>query len=120
MDDERIKARASAKQLRNQMTKAEVALWSRLRRGAVHGRRFRRQHPIGPYVADFACLPVRLIVEVDGDTHISKDERQYDESRDAYLRNHGWRVLRFWNGDVFENLDGVMERISSEVSPRIR
>jgi very-short-patch-repair endonuclease len=116
--DERIKPRAFAKQLRKHMTKAEIALWSRLRGGAVKGRRFRRQHPIGPYVADFACLPMRLIVEVDGDTHISRGDQRYDASRDAYLRSHGWRVLRFWNGDVFENLDGVVERIYSEVSPR--
>ena len=93
------------------MTDAEVILWSRLRRNAIDGRRFRRQHPIGPYIADFVCLPVRLVVEVDGATHSTDDEIRHDERRDAYLRRCRFRVLRFWNREVYENLDGVLDAI---------
>jgi very-short-patch-repair endonuclease len=83
MDDERVSPRTYAKALRRRMTRAEVILWSRLRRDAIAGRRFRRQHPIGPYIADFACLPVRLVIEVDGATHGSEDEIKKDRRRDA-------------------------------------
>jgi very-short-patch-repair endonuclease len=100
------------------MTQAEVILWSRLRRNAVAGRRFRKQDPIGPFVADFACLPVRLVVEVDGATHGTEDEIRRDKRRDAYLRRRGFKVLRFGNVDIYENLEGVLERIWREVPPR--
>jgi very-short-patch-repair endonuclease len=116
MTGDKIKPRAFAKHLRTRMTDAETILWSRLRHNAVYGRRFRRQHPVGPYIADFACLPMRLIVEVDGATHGSEAERQYDHRRDAYLYQRGWRVLRFWNTDIYENLDSVIDRISDAVS----
>ena len=97
--------------LRRQMTRAEVILWSRLRRNALHGMRIRRQHPIGAYVADFACLPLRLVIEIDGVTHGSAEEIAYDKRREAYLVGHGYRVLRFWNTEVYENLDGVLQAI---------
>jgi very-short-patch-repair endonuclease len=115
-----------ARRLRKQMTNAEVVLWSYLRRGSVAGFRFRRQHPIGPYVADFACVSARLVVEVDGDTHFSGNEIAYDRNRDAYIRYRGWRVLRVTNTDVYRNLSGVLDIISHYASmdgppsPRIR
>jgi very-short-patch-repair endonuclease len=77
--------------------------------------RFRRQHPFGPYVADFACLPVRLIVEIDGATHATEEEIAHDRRRNAYLRKHGFRVLRFWNSEIYENLDGVLQTIWNAV-----
>ncbi len=98
------------------MSNAEVILWSRLRRKAINGQRCRRQHPIGPYVADFSCLPLRVIVEIDGATHATDEEIAHDIRRDAYLRRHGFRVLRFWNRDVYENLDGVLEEIWNAVA----
>jgi very-short-patch-repair endonuclease len=105
------KSQRFAKSLRKQMTDAEVILWSYLRREALTGLRFRRQHPIGPYAADFACMKVRLIVEVDGATHSTADEIRHDRIRDGYLRHHGWRVLRVTNDDVYKNLSGVIDAI---------
>jgi very-short-patch-repair endonuclease len=90
------------------MTDAEVILWSRLRRHTVCGKRFRRQHPIGPYVADFACVSAWLVIEVDGGTHSSHEEMGHDRIRDAYLRSRGWRVLRVTNDDVYKHLETVL------------
>ena len=102
------KSRKFAKQLRRRMTDAERILWSRLRRKSFDGEnRFRRQHPIGPYIADFACVKGWLVVEVDGDTH----EIEYDRCRDAFMRKRGWRVLRVTNLEIYKNLDGVLEGI---------
>ena len=111
MDDDKPGPRAYAKTLRRRMTNAEVILWSRLRRNAIEGRRFRRQHPIGPYIADFVCLPVRLVIEVDGATHGSDDEMRRDKRREAYLHRRRFRVLRFWNREIYDNLDGVLASI---------
>lgn len=82
-----------ARKLRSEMTRAEIVLWTRLRRGQL-GARFRRQLPIGPYIADFACPAARLIVEVDGETHSTDEERAHDARRTAHLAGTGWRVLR--------------------------
>jgi crossover junction endodeoxyribonuclease RuvC/BirA family biotin operon repressor/biotin-[acetyl-CoA-carboxylase] ligase len=100
------------------MTNAETILWPRLRRDAIKGRRFRRQHPIGPYFADFACLPIRLVIDVDGVTHGSDEEVARDGRRNAYLIQRGFRVLRFWNNEIYENLDGVIQTIWNAVQPR--
>jgi very-short-patch-repair endonuclease len=105
------RAQRFARTLRKHMTDAEVIMWSRLR-DTPFGMRFRRQHPIGPYIADFACPMARLIVEVDGGTHSTAAELAYDQRRDAYLRRRGWRVLRVSNLDVYRNLGGVLDEIS--------
>ena len=99
------------------MTHAEVILWTYLRQKNEGGLRFRRQHPIGPYVADFACVPARLVIEVDGATHCTPDEIAHDQKRDAYLTRRQWRVLRVLNGDVYENHDGVFDAISAAIPP---
>jgi len=99
------------------MTEAEVMLWSRLRLKRLNGAHFRRQHPIGPYVADFACVPVRLVLEVDGATHSSAREVAYDRRRDAYMAKRGWRVVRVNNDDMYRNLDGVCEMIFGLTPP---
>lgn len=99
------------------MTEAEVILWSRLRRKAVHGRSFRRQHPIGPYIADFACRSARLVIEVDGATHSTDHEIAYDKKRDEYMTARGWRVFRISNMDVYRNLDDVLDVIFRAVPP---
>jgi len=99
--------RERARQLRREPTEAENRLWGILRGRQLHGAHFRRQHPISPYVADFACVAARLVVEVDGGQHADADA-----ARDAYLTRHGWQVLRFWNNEVLENLDGVAQRIA--------
>ncbi|NLH81695.1 MAG: endonuclease domain-containing protein [Phyllobacteriaceae bacterium] len=105
--------RASAKRMRREPTEAERRLWGRLRGLNRAGAGFRRQVPIGPYVADFAWLSARLIVELDGGQH-AEETKDRDAVRDAWLRERGFRVLRFWNADVVESLDGVVEAIFQE------
>jgi len=97
-----------ARRLRGGMTDAEQLLWSRLRRRQLNSSRFRRQHPIGPYIADFACLECRLIVEIDGGQH---QPNGTDEARDSWLRSRGFSVLRFWNNDVLTRTTDVLEEI---------
>jgi very-short-patch-repair endonuclease len=111
MREDETKARAFARTLRRQMTNAEIILWSRLRRNACQGHKFRRQHPIGPYVADFACIAARLVVEVDGATHGTEEERDHDARRDAFMASKGWRIVRVQNHEVYKRLDDVLAAI---------
>src|SRR5258708_2336117 len=89
--------RDRSRALRSNLTDAERRLWSRLRRRQVNGWRFRRQHPIPPYIVDFACIEGKLIVEADGGQHATASS---DPIRDQRLSDQGWRILRFWNSDV--------------------
>ena len=98
-----------ARKLRTQPTDAETLLWSRLNRRAFPAHRFRRQYPIGAYIIDFACLKPKLAIELDGSQHYESPER--DRHRDAILEAKGFRVLRFSNHEVFEDLDTVVEAI---------
>jgi very-short-patch-repair endonuclease len=106
-----ITAAHHAKQLRREMTDAEKKLWHYLRAHRLRGRGFRRQVPLGPYVADFLCESHCLIVEVDGSQHM--EHQRHDAERTQWLLRHGYRVVRFWNNDVLENVSGVLERIAS-------
>ena len=90
-----------ARRLRRDMTDAERRLWSLLRQ-RPDGLKFRRQHPIGPYVADFACPEIGLIIELDGGQHNLPTHQRSDQSRTEWLESRGWHVLRFWNTQVFE------------------
>ena len=101
--------RSKARQLRRNPTDVERLLWQRLRFWQVDGYKFRRQQPLGDYIVDFVCLQKRLIIELDGGQHAR--EVNYDAERDAWLRNQSFFILRFWNHDVLDNLDGVMEMI---------
>lgn len=105
-----------ARALRKRMTDAELILWQYLRRRQMLGLPFRRQHPIGPYIADFACLPLQLVIEVDGATHASTEEEAPDARRIAFLKSKGWTVIRVFNVDVYNNLDGVLEAIHSQLA----
>ena len=87
-------SRAFAKRLRREMPRSEALLWSYIRKRALHGARFRRQHPVGPYVADFACVAAKLSIEVDGYTHWTPEQLEHDARRTSYLVERGWRVLR--------------------------
>ncbi|HVV34050.1 MAG TPA: DUF559 domain-containing protein [Vitreimonas sp.] len=111
---------AKARTLRQNMTKAEVIHWVNLRKRALNGARFRRQHPIGPYIADFACPSAKLVVEVDGATHSIAEELAYDLRRTKYLEAEGWSVIRVSNTDVFENIDGVWLTIGARLAPPAR
>lgn len=103
-------AAKSAKTLRGRMTDAEIRLWHHLRNGNFFGFKFVRQHPIGPYVADFACREADLIVEVDGGQHATGTT---DAARTRALEQQGYRVIRFWNNEVLSNTDGVLLAIKS-------
>jgi len=99
---------ASARRLRRNLTDAEQRLWKHLRQRQINGFHFRKQCPVGPYVADFACLSAKLIIEVDGGQHA---ESVTDKVRDAWFTAHSYRTLRFWNTDVLANTDGVITMI---------
>ncbi|KRB10945.1 endonuclease domain-containing protein [Lysobacter sp. Root690] len=105
-----------ARSLRHRMTDAEHRLWFHLRNRTLMGCKFRRQHPIGPYVADFACIERGLIVEADGGQH---SNLHADERRTLYLRSRGYRVLRFWNNDVLMRTDAVLEQIHAALTRNI-
>jgi very-short-patch-repair endonuclease len=98
-----------SRQLRKDATEAEQRLWSQIRMKNVDGARFRRQYPIEGFIVDFCCLKARLIVEVDGSQHA--ENVAYDDRRTRILERQGFRVLRFWNGDVMRNVDGVLVAI---------
>ena len=105
-------ANARARTLRSNLTDAEKALWARLRERQVEGARFRRQAPIGPWVVDFFCAEQKLVIEVDGGQHALQTAR--DEQRTRWLEQQGQlRVLRLWNNDVLENVEGVVETIAA-------
>jgi very-short-patch-repair endonuclease len=98
-----------AKRLRRDLTDAERKLWGILRNSQIEGAKFRRQQPIGPFVADFVCQDRRLVVEADGGQH---QVSAADDRRTAFLKQAGYRMLRFWNGDILENIDGVAASIA--------
>jgi very-short-patch-repair endonuclease len=96
-----------ARELRNNMTKVEWFVWSRLRNRQLGGYKFRRQVPIGPYFADFACLSARLVVEVDGEGHT----QERDERKTSFLEGRGYQVLRISVEQIDESMDSVMDTI---------
>jgi len=102
------KAQKNARTLRREMTDSERKLWSGLRMEQL-GVKFRRQHPLGNYIADFACLDPKLIIELDGSQHQAQEE--YDARRDGFFRTQGFDVLRFGSNDPFINLEGVLQAI---------
>ena len=99
-----------ARELRRVSTDAERKLWQTLRDRRLAGVKFRRQVPVGPYVADFVCWDAKLIVELDGGQHA--DRSTQDERRTRYLESRGFRVIRFWNADLKENADAVVAMIA--------
>nr|GGH97631.1 hypothetical protein GCM10011355_19320 [Aquisalinus luteolus] len=101
-----------ARELRRNQTEAERRVWNALRNRQIDGHKFRRQHAIGPYIVDFVCLDRKLIIELDGGQHGEPQARAYDARRTEFLEQEGFDVIRFWNIDVFETLDGVLERIA--------
>lgn len=100
-----------SRELRQSATRAETALWGSLRNRHMSDWKWRRQQPIGPYFADFACKEALLVVELDGSQHGEADGREYDEERTAYMEAQGWRVLRFSNRDVLLDIARVLEVI---------
>jgi very-short-patch-repair endonuclease len=98
-----------ARSLRKNQTDVEQLLWRHLRNKRLHNYKFRRQFPIEPYIADFACLELKLIIELDGGQHANRIN--YDDQRSLFLEQRGFKVIRFWNNDVIENTVGVLGTI---------
>jgi len=101
-----------AKRLRKNSTKAEARLWSRLRAKQLEGIKFRRQQPIENFIVDFVSFEKRIVIEVDGGQHAV--HKNNDKVRDKFLLQNGYKVLRFWDNEVFDNIDGVLEVIMRE------
>ncbi len=103
------------RRLRNEMPPAEVILWSSLRGKQLLGKKFRRQHSVGPYCLDFFCPEIRLAIELDGDSHFTDEAKRGDRERQAWVESFGMRFVRVTNIDVYENLDGVLQVIARAI-----
>jgi very-short-patch-repair endonuclease len=101
-----------SRDLRRTMTVSEHRLWHALRGRRLGGARFARQYVIGDYIVDFVCRQHRMVVELDGDQHGRDEGLASDRVRTAFLEQRGYRVLRIWNVDIMENLDGVLQTIA--------
>jgi very-short-patch-repair endonuclease len=108
-------ALARRRDLRRLATEAERLLWRLIRRRQFADVKFRRQHPVGPYILDFYCADCRLAVELDGGQHFTVEGQAYDGRRTEYLARRGLRVLRFSNRELFEETDGVLETIRRSI-----
>ncbi len=104
-----------ARILRRNATDTEKFLWRHLRASSASNFKFRRQQPIGNFVVDFVCFEAKLIIELDGGQHLTQQDA--DAERDAWLLGQGFRILRFWNNEVFNNLEGVLQTICTELAP---
>jgi len=102
-----------SRDLRKNATEAEIHLWRYLRSRRFESFKFRRQRPIGPYIVDFVCLERGLVIELDGGQHT--ENQGYDQQRNAYLKRVGYRVVRFWNNDIFQNIEDVLQTIDIEL-----
>jgi very-short-patch-repair endonuclease len=100
-----------ARELRRYPTEAEAFLWRQLRGRTFKGLKFRRQLTMGNYIVDFVCLDKRLIIELDGSQHNAEPQRQYDGVRDQWLRSQGFRILRFWNNEIFDEWEAIAEAL---------
>jgi very-short-patch-repair endonuclease len=109
-----------ARQLRRSATDCERRMWRAFRMMKRHGFHFRRQVPIGPYVADFACHSARIVVELDGSQHAEPRALAHDRRRTEFLQSRGYRVLRFWNFEAMSNLDTIADYILDQCRPRLR
>jgi very-short-patch-repair endonuclease len=114
------KSTKRARSLRRNAPFPERLLWAKLRNRQLAGWKFRRQFPVGPYFADFACVEVKLIVELDGDTHGESVQQVRDVMRTRFLESEGWAVMRIWNVHLVENLDGTLDAILDNLEHRKR
>jgi len=107
----------NARELRKNQTDAESLLWQLLRNRQIENIKFRRQHPIDPYILDFYCHDKKLAIELDGGQHNAAEEKEKDQIRTDFLESQGVRVLRFWNNDVLQNTESVLEEIYNALFP---
>ena len=103
-----------ARYLRNNMTDAEKRIWGIIRNRQFYGYRFLRQYVIDSYIVDFVCREKKIIIEIDGGQHNQSKDIEYDKTRTEHLQSKGYRVIRFWNNDVNQNLSGVYEKLKAE------
>ena len=101
----------NARKLRKNMTPQEQKLWYYLRNRFINNYRFRRQFPIGEYIVDFICREKRLVIEIDGSQHNEVGNIKYDEERTKFLEKEGYKVIRFWNNEIDNNIEGIIEEI---------
>ncbi len=101
--------------LRNNATKTERILWSKLKEKQLLGKKFRRQHGIGPFIVDFYCHECKLAIEIDGSVHWTEAAKEYDRNREEYIKQYGVHFLRFTNSDIVENLEMVLTTIAEEI-----
>jgi adenine-specific DNA-methyltransferase len=111
MREGEVTSRPRAKEMRKALTRTELTVWLNLRQLNKEGYKFRRQHPIGPYIADFVHVRGRLVVETDGATHYSPEALEHDRKRDAYMRSLGRTIIRFTNGAVRNDVSLVIEHM---------
>ena len=114
MPESRPRPTLLARKLRNDPTEAEKRLWCHLSRRQLQGYKFSRQMPVGPFICDFMCREAKLIVEVDGGQHDPREP--LDQNRTTWIEQEGYKLIRFWNNEVFDNLDGVLETIRHALS----
>jgi very-short-patch-repair endonuclease len=105
-----------AKELRKDMPSAEMKLWREISRRQLGGFKFRRQHPAGAYFLDFYCPEIKLCIELDGDQHSDAHEQKRDARRTVFLNEHGIEVIRFWNNEVYDSIESVLEAILDQAS----
>lgn len=113
MDERNILAR----NLRKNSTIQEKRLWNLLKNHKFHGLKFKRQQPVGNYIVDFICKEAKIIIEVDGGQHNEMENIEADNVRTVFLESKGYKVIRFWNNEIYENIEGVIKRLESEINP---
>ena len=104
------------KELRNNQTKTESLLWSKLKNSQVEGYKFTRQYSAGPYILDFYCPKLRLAIELDGAVHKERDSKLYDKDRGNYLKSVNIQTIRFWNSEVAGNIENVLDKIMKMIT----
>jgi len=109
-----------AKALRENPTKAEIVLWGILRKKQMMGLRFKQQHPIRIFIADFYCHAIKLVIEVDGDVHNAQENKEYDQNRTAELENYGITVIRFSNEEILKNIETIKSNIEKVCARLLR
>jgi len=104
-----------ARELRKKQTPQETKMWNLLRNHQFYGYEFRRQYPIGDYIVDFICRKKKIIIELDGGQHNETQNIEYDNKRTEFLKSKGYNVIRFWNNDVDNHIEGVYDAIKKEL-----
>ena len=110
-----MKITERCKNLRKNSTPQEVIFWSRVRAKRFKGLKFKRQYSLGRYIVDFICLEKKLIIELDGYQHKEENQERYDEERTEFLEKLGFKILRFWNNEINDNMEGVFIKIENSL-----